>query len=136
MPGKNFERVCGIEELAHSKLFVFFNMKHRFREKIEQKDMRDTEKLWFMDYTGGPDHDSAMRYLRKRVQRIAGPKRKVYTRATFALDPQDMKITYGMLRSECISHSFGAYRKKKADAFASDSDDDEDGAGEATPLVP
>lgn len=118
-----FKYLCNIEAFSYTNISVILNKKDIFEEMIATKDLRNKEKMFFLDYSGGPNYENALGYIRKRFQAIAGSNHALYFRECNSLDEADMKIAFGMLRSQAISNAFGAYaRKKKVDDFEDELD--------------
>eukprot|EP00941_MAST-03F_sp_MAST-3F-sp1_P005036 g5036.t1 len=134
-----FEYICDLKgRFRKMKICVIMNKNDIFKRKIEEdgRDLRNREKLFFMDYNGGANYDIAIRYLKDRFNKIAGTRRKIFVRASNALDLSDMKICWGLIRSEGIAHAFGTFSKdKEEEEEGGEEDEDEEEEDERKSLL-
>merc|ERR1712100_891156 len=78
---------------------LFLNKYDLFQAKIKKKDIRNEEKKWFMDYTGGCSEMDGIMYIEGLYHAKVQGARKIVTKRTVATDPSNMSEVFTVCRN-------------------------------------
>jgi len=71
-----FEHIVNSSFFQKPSMILFLNKDDLFRERIRLKDLRNDEKNWFTDYTGGCDEAAAYEYIENKFLSKCRDKKK------------------------------------------------------------
>jgi len=94
-----FKKVINNEFLKDTAIILFLNKIDLFRDKIQRSDLRGC----FPNYTGGPNYDSAIKYIGEQFKSFdMSAKRNIFTHPTCATDTDNIRTVLNDVRLTLI----------------------------------